>query len=63
MGEKCNRKIEGDREVSGELKRQGYRKVRLGVDKGNRQSYSFWTKNNFRVAEEKDYIMMELELG
>ena len=37
--------------------------MRLGVDKGNVQSYSFWTKNNFRVVEEKDYMMMELKLG
>lgn len=49
-------------DVCRKLKEQGYRKVRLGVDKGNRQSYSFWTKNNFRVVEERDYIMMELGL-
>ena len=51
------------REMCGRLKEQGCRKVRLGVDKGNVQSYSFWTKNNFRVVEEKDYMMMELKLG
>lgn len=50
------------REICKKLKEQGCQKVRLGVDKGNEQSYSFWTKNNFRVVEKKDYIIMELKL-
>ena len=40
----------------------GYKKVRLGVDKGNPQSYSFWLKNSFRVISENEYILMELTL-
>ena len=43
----------------------GYRKVRLGVDKGNPQSSAFWSKNNFvktneeRQRETYDYVLME----
>lgn len=44
------------------LKQLGYKKVRLGVDKGNPQSYHFWIKNSFRVVSENNYILMELEL-
>lgn len=44
------------------LKSSGYKKIRLGVDKGNPQSYSFWTKNNFHVVNEDHYILMELAL-
>ena len=40
----------------------GYKKVRLGVDKGNPQSYSFGLKNSFRVISENEYILMELTL-
>ena len=40
----------------------GYKKVHLGVDKGNPQSYSFWLKNSFRVISENEYILMELTL-
>lgn len=43
------------------LKSLGYKKIRLGVDKGNPQSFSFWTKNNFNVISEDEYILMELE--
>lgn len=46
-------------EVCESLKTQGYKKVRLGVDKGNPQSYSFWAKNCFCVVNEKEYIVME----
>ena len=44
------------------LKQLGYKKVRLGVDKGNLQSYSFWSKNGFRVVFENEYIVMETTL-
>ena len=44
------------------LKQLGYKKVRLGVDKGNLQSYSFWSKNDFRVVFENEYIVMETTL-
>ena len=42
----------------------GYRKVRLGVDKGNPQSGAFWRKNGFARCEESSkqadaYIRME----
>ena len=42
------------------LKSLGYKKIRLGVDKGNQQSYSFWSKNNFNTISEDTYILMEL---
>ena len=44
------------------LKSLGYKKIRIGVDKGNPQSYRFWTKNNFNVIKENEYILMEKEL-
>lgn len=44
------------------LKAQGFQKVRLGVDRGNPQSFAFWTRNRFRVIAENDYILMELAL-
>lgn len=40
----------------------GYKKIGIGVDKGNPQSYSFWTKNNFSVIREEQYIRMEREI-
>ena len=30
------------------LKTEGYKKIRLGVDKGIPQSFSFWEKNGLR---------------
>ena len=45
-------------EITMSLKSLGYRKIRLGVDKGNPQSYSFWSKNNFNVVSEDKYILM-----
>lgn len=45
-----------------EMKALGYAKIRLGVDKGNSQSFNFWTKNGFRVVDEDRYIAMELLL-
>lgn len=44
------------------LKSAGCKEIRLGVDKGNPQSYSFWTKNNFVVIDENEYIRMRLML-
>ncbi len=44
------------------LKSLGYKKIRLGVDKGNQQSYSFWSKNHFNAINEDKYILMELEI-
>lgn len=49
-------------EVSKQLKLCGYLKVRLGVDKGNPQSFAFWTKNQFTIVAEKEYIIMEKNL-
>lgn len=42
------------------LKSLGYKEIRLGVDKGNKQSFSFWTKNSFGIISEDDYILMKL---
>lgn len=46
------------------LKEKGFEKVRLGVDKGNPQSFHFWTKNQFQVDEscKGKYIVMERKL-
>ena len=46
-------------EVLSYLKSENYEKIRLGVDKGNTQSYSFWNKNGFVTVEENQYIIME----
>lgn len=40
------------------LKSLGYDEIRLGVDKGNPQSYAFWTKNKFSPVSEDEYILM-----
>lgn len=43
----------------------GYQKIRLGIDKGNPQSYAFWAKNGFiQTGEEipndfSAYLLME----
>jgi len=50
--------IVGD--VCAYLKQLGYKKVRIGVDKENPQSNSFWYKNRFRIISEKEYNVMEL---
>lgn len=44
------------------LKNLGYKKVRLGVDKGNPQSNSFWCKNRFLIISDNKYNVMELVL-
>lgn len=44
------------------LKQLGYKKIRIGVDKGNPQSNSFWKKNGFYIISEKEYNVMELTL-
>ena len=48
------------REVCACLRAAGYPRVRLGVDRGNPQSYAFWTKNHFRKLGEAEYLLMEL---
>lgn len=40
------------------LKSLGYVEIRLGVDKGNPQSFAFWTKNKFSPVRENEYILM-----
>lgn len=42
------------------LQTLGYKKIRLGVDKGNPQSNAFWRKNGFIPIDEDEYICMEL---
>ncbi len=49
-------------EVCACLKSSGYKRVRLGVDKGNPQSYAFWAKNQFCAVKEEAYILMEAVL-
>ena len=44
------------------LRTLGFDKIRLGVDKGNPQSNSFWKKNGFITVSESEYILMELVL-
>ena len=43
------------------LKKNGFSKIRLGVDKGNPQSLHFWHKNGFEIDQsyKGDYIAME----
>ena len=50
------------RDVCNYLKELGYKKVRIGVDKENPQSNSFWRKNGFSIISEKEYNIMELTL-
>ena len=44
------------------LRKLGYKKIRLGVDKENQQSNYFWRKNGFQIISEKEYNVMELVL-
>ena len=44
------------------LKARGYKELRLGVDRGNPQSYAFWSKNGFTVLREEAYIQMRQEM-
>ena len=59
-----NRGVGSDilRDVCNCLKLSGFKKVRIGVDKENPQSNSFWKKNGFYIIAEKDYNVMELTL-
>lgn len=50
------------RDVCTYLKLLGYKKVRIGVDKENPQSNSFWNKNGFCIIAENEYYVMELVL-
>ena len=49
-------------EITAYLRTLNFEKVRLGVDKGNPQSYAFWLKNKFAVIAEENYILMEFVL-
>ena len=49
-------------DVCNYLKQLGYKKVRIGVDKENPQSNSFWKKNGFYLISTKEYKVMELTL-
>ncbi len=49
-------------DVCNYLKQLGYKKVRIGVDKENPQSNSFWKKNRVYLISTKDYNVMELTL-
>lgn len=44
------------------LKKTGFQRIRLAVDKENPQSNHFWIKNCFYVTAENKYIVMEREL-
>ncbi len=59
-----NRGVGSDilRDVCNCLKLSDFKKVRIGVDKGNPQSNSFWKKNGFYIVAEKEYNVMELTL-
>lgn len=41
-------------ELMAYLKSRGFRRVRLGIDKGNPQSSHFWQKNGFVILREVD---------
>ena len=47
------------KELCSFLKQKGYKKVRLGVNKENPQSNSFWQKNGFFIVSVKEYNIME----
>ena len=49
-------------DVCNYLKQLGYKKVRIGVDKENPQSNSFWKKNGVYLISTKEYNVMELIL-
>ena len=44
------------------LKNWDFDEIRLGVDKGNPQSFAFWTKNGFSIQKEAHYILMAKKL-
>ena len=50
------------REAMEYLRTQGFSRLRLGVDKGNPQSFAFWTENGFVQADEGRYIVMERDI-
>ena len=49
-------------DVCNYLGQLGDQKVRIGVDKGNPQSNSFWKKNGFHMISKKEYHVVELAL-
>ena len=40
-------------ELLNELREEGFRRVRLAIDRGNPQSKAFWTKNGFALMGEE----------
>lgn len=46
------------RDMAAGLQSTGFRELRLGVDRGNPQSFAFWRKNGFSVGSEGEYIIM-----
>ena len=44
------------------LRAAGLSRLRLGVDRGNPQSFAFWTKNGFEQVDEGHYIVMERDI-
>lgn len=58
--------VNGD--IENTMRNNGMRHSRLAVDKGNPQSYSFWTKNGYAVCgpeipnDFSAYIPMQKEL-
>lgn len=50
------------REAMEYLRTQGFSRLRLGVDRGNPQSFAFWTKNGFVQVDEGRYIVMERDI-
>ena len=50
------------RDVCIYLKLLGYKRIRIGVDKENPQSNSFWHKNGFCIIAQNEYNVMELLL-
>ena len=55
-------------ELLNELREEGFRRVRLAVDRGNPQSKAFWETNGFALTGEEmphdasAYLLMEREL-
>lgn len=41
------------------LGNNGFQKARIGVDRGNPQSYAFWKKNQFTTVSQNTYMVME----
>ena len=46
-------------QLSVQLKKEGFQRIRLGVDHGNPQSLAFWQKNGFSVIRNDHFLVME----